>query len=860
MIGIAAMVAAQSMAFGLAINLSPPSGIERLVLHGALGGAAIIVFLLVGRPIVRVAWQASRDRRIVVEHLFLAGIFGAFSASVQATLSGTGSVYYEVVAVLVAIYTLGRVLSKHRMQGATAAAQRLRDEFSMARKVTCCGSIDIVEVTAIQPGETVRVLSGEGVPVDGRILDGTSYVRETALSGEIFPVVKRPGDEVLAGSIIEDGVLTIQASSAGDRRKLDEMLGALSEAAANKSAIQREADRIVAWFLPLVMTLSVIAFAVWTTMSGWQTGLFTAMSVLLVACPCAMGLATPIGIWGALNELARRGVVLKSGESIEALASVDTVVFDKTGTLSEESYAVMDAVVAAGFERDAVRRLVATLQTCSAHPVARAFADWAGPAPDGVVNGFRLLPGVGITGWINGCEVLVGNVESVRCKSATAQLEDLRDELPQTPGTHEFVVFVDGRLAMLVQMREQMRSSASEALKQFARWKIPVWIMTGDPAWDASRLPEVVPDQVLTGMSPQDKCRKVRELGEAGRRVLFVGDGINDAPAMAAAHASLALASGAGLSRSAASGELFGGQMPRTGEAINMCRRAIRSIHQNLIFASVYNFVGIGLALGGVLHPVVAALLMLGSSITVTTRAFRSGARLAAPIDGDSEDLAPAPVLPRRRVSASKSRDILTSVCIPAQGALIPALGGMSIEMYYLGVSVATAIAVLVSAIRPQMSTFALGLLRMASVGGFAMLIGWWADAGFEAVVRDGVCLCGCIKSDLGWGIIANLRWMDLAMIVSCMGFGLAPVGLRNIWEGGKWLMSFAGMLLGMKLGVLPLALVPVGNPHIFFSLTYFSMLIGMLLGFVITLRLIVPLIFPDTDAQEPTDAIEAAA
>ncbi len=863
MIGIAAMVAAQSMAFGLAINLSPPSGEERVILHSALALAAVIVFLLVGLPIVRTAWSALWQGRIVVEQLFLSGILGAFVASLHATVSGAGCVYYEVVAVLVAIYTLGRVLGRRRRENAIQAANKLREEFATARRLVRSSSkaldhalsegrveFERVPVASIVPGDHIRVLSGEGVPVDGRILDGTSFVRETTLNGEIFPVVRRAGDEILAGSILEDGALTLEAMRPGTQRRLDRMLGTLSEAAAKKTRIEREADRIVAWFLPLVMAVAVGTFAFWTATSGWETGLFNAMAVLLVACPCAMGLATPIGIWNALNELAHRGVVLKAGEAIEALGTVDTVVFDKTGTLSKEHYAVVDVATAPWVDRAVLRRQLAAIQSCSTHPVAVAFADWAGPAADGVAKDFRTLPGVGISGWIDGVQITVGNTDLVREARHTDSLMRLRDDLPAPAGAQEFVALVDGELAMVAQLREQFRESAARCVTTFNRHNIPVWVMTGDPKWDASQFPGVLPERTLVGMTPEAKAAKIAELSAQGRRVLFVGEGLNDAPAMAVAHASLALASGADLSRSSASGELYGGEITRVADAVAVCRRALRAIRTNLLFAATYNFIGISLAAMGMLHPVAAALLMLASSVTVTVRALgHRGIGLSSTRDAKSDednqleglDL-PTPLPGRfeilQRVRKLAEGSLPASLCLTAQGAALPALGGMHATAWYGAIFVASCLAVGVRLLWPLLGPLMRQNLNMVTIGGLAMLGGWWLDAGMAPVVRDGVCLCGCSKSDFGWGLILNVRFMDLAMLAACLGLALADPARRDIPAWG-WSLGALSMVVGMKVGVAPMAFVPIKNAHATFLLSYVAMLLGMILAAVCASRVL---------------------
>ncbi len=622
-LGIAALVAAQSMAFGLAVNVTPPTGGERVFLHSLLAGSALLVFFVVGLPILLIAWRGLRAGRINMEQFFLLAIVGAFAASVQASLSGRGNLYYEVVAVLTAIYTLGRILGERRRTAAAEAVGRLRNEFDHCWKVTCCGNEKRLPVSEIQAGDNIRVHPGEGVPVDGIVTDGTAYVRETALTGETFPVVRRVGDPLLAGSIVEDGLLSVVTTQAGGSRRLDHLLRSLDLAGEKKAPLQREADRIVQWFLPAVLCAAAVTFIGWTFARDWQTALMHSLSVIVVACPCALGLATPLAIWGALNRLAERGVLVKSGDGLERLSKVSTVVFDKTGTLSGETPTVTDLVTAPDFDREMVRRVIASLQQGSLHPVARAFALWAGSPANGLpAVTVRDLPGLGIEGEIDGAVWRMGNDGIFPNETMAASARQLATTLHDTGGRTLYLM-KDSAIVAAASVREKLRDTTLDAIAALRSMGLESRVMTGDPQWRNHAELGLDRDAISTGMRPEEKAARVADLTAGGEKVLFVGDGLNDAPAMRAAHASLALDGGAELSRETATGELFGGRMDLVPETIRLARNVVKAIHANMLFALCYNTIGIGLGMAGLLHPVVAAVIMLLSSVTVSWRALR---------------------------------------------------------------------------------------------------------------------------------------------------------------------------------------------------------------------------------------------
>ena len=817
-IGIASIVAMLSMTFGLAVNISPPGPEARPWLHGILAVSAVVVFFLVGGPLCRRAWDEAKAGRVAVEQLFLLGIFGAFGASVHCSLTGHGAIYYEIVAILLAIYNFGRIIGDQRRELVRRAADGLREQFDQCVKIHCGGEETRVAVESIEAGDRVLVRPGEGVPIDGRVLSGMGFVREASITGEPFPVVKRPGDQVLAGGHVLDQTLTIAATSPGTGRELDRLLDAVRAAQMNPSELQREADRMVSWFLPAVLGIAIVTGIGWTIGSGWITGVFNALAVLLVACPCALGLATPIGLWGALGHLAERGIVASSGELIERLARVDTVVFDKTGTLSDDDMALVDFVTdeSGGVARATLKRWIARIEGASAHPVARAFRAWHA---SGVATAPRIetLPGIGLIaeladGGGPSHRVAIGNrgiLEGELNRALAAKLE--AQLAPEAAAKAALLLFVliDDHVAGVAALRERLRDSASGALEQLCAANIELHVMTGDRAEHVAALglSALPADHLHVAMSPMEKASLVERMQAAGRKVLFVGDGLNDSAALARAHAGLALASGASLSREAAPGQLIGGDLAAVPDAIATCRATMRAVRTNLLFAAGYNLIGITLAVSGVLHPVVAALLMLASSVTVTTRALSATNRNVV-----LKDLPPPPT-GGLLDNFGRHFGFLRDARATAAGAACMALGAMlawhstdrvtgwialmtsfTLGGYFLARWLASPVAGVRSADRFAEAYRWRGLAEMFAFGNLAMLLGWWADAGFGPIIRDGVCLCPC--PGFGTGLLHFVNWMNLGMLI----------GSLSMWpRGGDWRAfgHFAVMLTGMFLGMI---------------------------------------------------------
>ncbi|MDD2763588.1 MAG: HAD-IC family P-type ATPase [Opitutaceae bacterium] len=687
-IGIGLLVVGQAMTFSLAVNLTPPEGATYWVLHGGLILSAVGVLVFLGGDLVGSAVEALRQRRISIDLLFLVTLAGAFSGSLVATFTHTGSVYYEVVAILIVVHTTGRMLGARSRVAALRAVDRTRERFDTCEVRGAGGARVRKPVSGLAADDLVLVAPGAPISVDGVIAAGRGYVQETSMTGEWRPVSRGPGDRVLAGTFSVDGSFDIRP--ARGPRRLDAVLAAVAGARLAPSGLQRQADRLVAWFLPIVVTVSAATFAGWIFHASWDRALFNAMAVLLVACPCAMGLATPVAVWGGLARLASFGLVARTGDFMEALARCDCVCLDKTGTLSSETLAIHAWRIEREFQAREhwLRAAVAAAEDGLAHPVAAALRE-AGHTPAAacaesarqllvdmlpVVRERRIEPGLGVVALVEDekghpVEVRVGERRLVDVRASSPAMKDEhREAVPpkeeillrqgyegqvasklapaREAAGKEIYVSVGGRLAAGIELAETWREGMNEALRELGTLGVEAEILTGDPnaadsfagaglSRDRGNGAGTNPDRGLgplrqpvirSGLTPQEKCARVEELKAAGHLVAFLGDGINDAAAMSAAPASIAMQAGAELARASAMAVFAGGDLRFLPRAIRVARAVRRSIRANLYFAAAYNTAGMALAAAGALHPVAAALLMVGSSAFVSVNALRSGA------------------------------------------------------------------------------------------------------------------------------------------------------------------------------------------------------------------------------------------
>jgi len=626
-IAIAGVFAGQGMMFSLALNMTPPpyASVAYWILHGGLILSSVAVMAFLGGPLFASTFGMLRGRRLSIEGLFTVSLLGAFFGSVVGSVTGEGDVFYEVVAIVIAIYTFGRMLGERSQAKMKLESARLRERFDRALVQSDSGEWDERSIAEIALGRRVRVEPGAAFTLDGVIKRGVGYVQETGLTGEPLPVVRRVGDRVRAGTWAVDSRFEVEVEKSAGARELDEILQAVEAADGRPSELQTQANELIGFFLPIVVGVSLGTAIFWGFMGTWMDAVLNSMAVLLVACPCALGLATPVAISQGLFRLAQLGLVSRDGALIDILARTRKVFFDKTGTLSESELRVTELWVAVGMPLGRADLLASVLaaEARLEHPVARALAQYL--KAEGVdeaveVHDLRVLAGQGIEYRLHLSEAAhLVQVGEASLASAEAEIEVVVSQLHEPKGRRVFV-FVDGQAAACLVLQERLREGVDGVWQRLEALQIQAHILTGDP------LPELtLPERVTIepGLSSSDKVRRVSEAMEAGQSPLFVGDGINDAAAMTKASGSIAMHSGTGLARSVAMGQLTGDRIQVLPQAIVLARGIHERLRGNLIYAAAYNVVGMALAAAGFLHPILAVVIMLVSSFWVTARALR---------------------------------------------------------------------------------------------------------------------------------------------------------------------------------------------------------------------------------------------
>lgn len=626
-IGIALVLAGQSMVFGLGINITPPergSG-AYIFLHGALIVSSIIVMILLGRSLFEDAIRNLKKRRLSLEGLFFLSAVGALIGSLISTITGQSEVYYEVVAIVLVIYTLGKLLSTRSRQKAIDESNKTREAFDYAYIMDDQGQRERVLLEKLDCCSEVVVGPGDAISVDGIIIMGTGFVQETAMTGELDPVVKKVGDYIFAGSYCVDAVFTIKPTGLKGARRLDILLNTVEQARLAPSALQEQADRIIQWFLPLVIAVSVGTFLFWVGRISWIDALFNSMAVLLVACPCALGLATPIAVWSGLWKLSKLGLISRSGEFLDTLGRANLMIFDKTGTLSEENLTLVDFIVVPEMveRKEWLKEAICTIEAQMDHPIARTLSKMSiNPSNRFILMSSRIIPGKGIEAQIRECDKEEIITMHLGERDLIPSGNDCNlESLSNYQSKRSIFVGLNGKIVAIALLDEKMRSGLKEVFFELNELNVKGKILTGDGSRQYNSIEGV---EVLSGLSPLDKESFVKELEDSGQRTIFLGDGINDAAAMAISSASIAMGGGAALTQSTASAILMGDTLEVLPKAIKLCRQIRRSVRGNIIYAISYNCFGMILAATGVLHPVVAALIMLISSIGVSIRATRA--------------------------------------------------------------------------------------------------------------------------------------------------------------------------------------------------------------------------------------------
>jgi Cu+-exporting ATPase len=559
---------------------------------------------------------------------------GLFPPSFQQ--HGHVGVYFEAAAVIISLTLLGQLMELRARARTSAAIKALLGLApKTARVLREDGLEEDVDITALQPGDRLRVRPGEKVPVDGSVLEGRSTVDESMLTGEPVPVAKTVGDTVIGATLNGTGSLVIRAERLGEDSMLAQIVQLVAQAQRSRAPMQRMADKVAYWFVLAVLGVSVLTFFGWGLFGpdpSWTHAVLSAVAVLIIACPCALGLATPMTIMVATGRAAQHGVLFRDAEAIEALRSVDTLVVDKTGTLTEGRPAFRDVKSVPGFAADDVLHWAASLDQGSEHPLAAAIVAEARRRgrPLASVEDFDSLTGLGVRGTVEGRTLLLGNAALMADHHISLQL--LHADAKQLREAAASVMFlaVDGTLAGLIAVADPIKASTAEAIAQLHRDGLRIVMATGDGTATAEAVArELGLDEVHGEMRPADKAELIRALQAQGRTVAMAGDGINDAPALASANVGIAMGNGTDVAMSSAQVTLVKGDLRGILRARQLSSASVRNMRQNLGFAFLYNGLGIPVAagvlypLGITMSPMLAAVAMSLSSVSVISNALR---------------------------------------------------------------------------------------------------------------------------------------------------------------------------------------------------------------------------------------------
>jgi P-type Cu+ transporter len=605
--------------------------------------------LWAGRPFFERAWASVVHRSLNMFSLIALGTGAAYLYSVFATfapgmfpagfreMGGTVAVYFEAAAVITVLVLLGQVLElRARAQTGGAIRALLKLAPKTARRLKPGGDDEEVALELVQAGDRLRVRPGDGVPVDGEVLEGKSAVDESMVTGESMPAAKQPGDKLIGGTVNGTGSLVMRADRVGADTMLARIVTMVADAQRSRAPIQRMADTVSGYFVPAVLGVAVMAFvawALWGPAPALSYALIAAVSVLIIACPCALGLATPMSIGVGIGKGAGAGILIKSAEALERMENVDTLVVDKTGTLTEGKPKVTAIIPAAGVSEPEILPLAASLERSSEHPLAAAIVTAAQDrgASTQEPTDFASVTGKGVTGKMDDRFVALGNAKLMTDLGITlGDLEHKADALRGEGATALFLA-IDGKPGGVIVIADPIKATTQAALDSIRSYGIRIVMLTGDNKTTAEAVARKLGiKEVEADILPQDKNRIVKKLTSEGRIVAMAGDGVNDAPALAEAAVGIAMGTGTEVAIQSAGITLVKGDLAGIARAIVLSRATMRNIRENLVFAFAYNAIGIPIAAGVLypafgllLSPIVAALAMSLSSVSVIVNALR---------------------------------------------------------------------------------------------------------------------------------------------------------------------------------------------------------------------------------------------
>ena len=624
-------------------------GISSKILQWAELVLATPVVLWGAAPFFVRGWQSIKSRNLNMFTLIAIGVGAAYIFSIVATFfpdifpdsfrdaSGQVGVYYEAAAVIVTLVLLGQVLElKARSQTSGAIRALLELAPPTARRVDENGEEVEVSLDEVVTGDKLRVKPGEKLPVDGTVIDGNSNVDESMVTGEPIPVSKVAGDTVTGGTVNGTGTLLVEAVNVGADSVLSKIVQMVAEAQRSRAPIQRLVDQVAGWFVPIVIVSSIITFIVWAIFGpepAMTYALVNAIAVLIIACPCALGLATPMSIMVGTGKGAQNGVLIKNAEALESMEKVDTIVVDKTGTLTagKPELTAIDAQV--GQDEDEFLALVASVESASEHPLAEAIVRAAQERSLIIpkATDFNSTTGEGVQAVVDGKKVAIGNSKLMESLNSFDNELSTKADVRRKDGETVMFVAIDGKAAGIISVADPIKPSTKEAISLLHDAGLKVVMLTGDNEKTAQAVANKLGiDEVYADVSPEDKNRIVKEMQDSGKLVAMAGDGINDAPALAQANVGIAMGTGTDVAMESAGITLLKGDLMGIAKAYKLSRATMRNIRQNLFFAFIYNALGVPIAAGVLyptfgllLSPMIAAAAMSLSSFSVIANALR---------------------------------------------------------------------------------------------------------------------------------------------------------------------------------------------------------------------------------------------
>ncbi|SCB95131.1 Cu+-exporting ATPase [Kosakonia oryzendophytica] len=604
-----------------------------------IGLITLAVMVVAGGHFYTSAWKSLRNGSATMDTLVALGTGAAWLYSMSVNIwphwfpMEARHLYYEASAMIIGLINLGHMLEARARQRSSKALERLLDLTPPTARVVTADGEKSVPLAEVQPGMTLRLTTGDRVPVDGEISQGEAWFDEAMLTGEPIPQEKGDGDTIHAGTVVQDGSVLFTASAVGSHTTLSRIIRMVRQAQSSKPEIGQLADRISAVFVPVVVAIALLSGAIWFFFGPSPQIVYTlviATTVLIIACPCALGLATPMSIISGVGRAAEFGVLIRDADALQRASTLDTLVFDKTGTLTLGKPEVV-SIKTLSVDENAALRLAAALEQGSSHPLARAILDRAAAETLPQVNQFRTLRGLGVSGQIDGRNVLLGNQALLAEQNVDTHALEAEISEQASRGATPVLLAIDGEAAALFAIRDPLREDSVDALQRLHRAGYRLVMLTGDNPTTAKAIAqEAGIDDVIAGVLPDGKADAIKKLQQQGRQVAMIGDGINDAPALAQADVGIAMGGGSDVAIETAAITLMRHSLLGVADALAIAKATLRNMKQNLLGAFIYNSLGIPVAAGilwpltgTLLNPVVAGAAMALSSITVVSNANR---------------------------------------------------------------------------------------------------------------------------------------------------------------------------------------------------------------------------------------------